>query len=320
MVKLNNALMQRMISLKDRISYDEACKAVLSSKSILAYILHEVVDEFKDVDRDYIQNYCIEQNVHIGDIALYPNESDFIEGVTNEDSIEEEGKVYYDLRFYATVPKNEESVKILINLEAQNKNPAYPIPKRGIYYSSRMISSQYGIEFKNSHYEQLKKVFSIWICMNPSASRRQTISRYSIRKEDVIGHYKENVEDYDLMEIIVINLGIDDDRENQGILKMLKVLLDGKMETRRKKNILENEFKIRLTQEEEDEVENMCNLSFGLIEEGLELGIKQGTINGKIESIRNIMITLNLTVEQALDAVQISEEERDMYKEMISKA
>ena len=136
---------------------------------------------------------------------------------------------------------------------------------------------------------------------------KQTISRYSIRKEDVIGHYKENVEDYDLMEIIVINLGIDDDQENQGILKMLKVLLDGKMETRRKKNILENEFKIRLTQEEEDEVENMCNLSFGLIEEGLELGIKQGKELG-IKQVKELWIK------------QWSEEtKRDIIKKMKEK-
>ena len=122
------------------------------------------------------------------------------------------------------------------------------------------------------------------------------------------------------MEIIVINLGIDDDQENQGILKMLKVLLDGKMETRRKKNILENEFKIRLTQEEEDEVENMCNLSFGLIEEGLELGIKQGKElgikQGSEETKRDIIKKMKekcFSDEEIIMILEITEEEQKIY-------
>ncbi len=54
-------------------------------------------------------------------------------------------------------------IRLIINIEAQNDfYPGYPLIKRGIYYCSRMISAQYGTEFKNSHYENIKKVYSIW--------------------------------------------------------------------------------------------------------------------------------------------------------------
>ena len=50
--------------------------------------------------------------------------------------------------------------------------------KRGIYYCSRMISGQYETAFTNSHYENIKKVYSIWICMNPPKNRENSITRY----------------------------------------------------------------------------------------------------------------------------------------------
>ena len=57
-------------------------------------------------------------------------------------------------------------IALIINVEAQNDfYPGYPLIKRGIYYCCRMISSQYGREFTGPHYEKIKKVYSIWICI-----------------------------------------------------------------------------------------------------------------------------------------------------------
>ena len=51
--------------------------------------------------------------------------------------------------------------------------PGYPIVKRNLYYCCRLVSSQYGTDFTNSHYEKIKKVYSIFICMNPPNYRRE---------------------------------------------------------------------------------------------------------------------------------------------------
>ena len=53
----------------------------------------------------------------------------------------------------------------------------------------------------------------------------------------------------------------------------------------------------------------MCNLSKGI----LERGKKERTI----EVIQNLMETLKLTVEQAMDAIKVPEMDRDMYKAML---
>ena len=96
-------------------------------------------------------------------------------------------RITYDIRFFAVLPRNMEMVRMIINLEAQNDfYPGYPLIKRDIYCCSRMISAQYGTEFTNSHYEKIKKVYSIWICMNPPKKRQNSITKYSITEEAVI--------------------------------------------------------------------------------------------------------------------------------------
>ena len=115
-----------------------------------------------------------------------------------EDASVYEGTVTYDIRFCAEAPGTENRIQLIINIEAQNDfYPGYPIIKRGIYYCSRMISSQYGTEFTSSHYENIKKVYSIWICMNPPQYRENTITEYYIAEKNLVGNVKEKIENYD---------------------------------------------------------------------------------------------------------------------------
>lgn len=90
---------------------------------------------------------------------------------------------------------------------------------------------------------------------------------------------------------------------------MLNVLLSSTMEVEEKKQILEEEYDIAMTREIESEVLGMCNLSKGI----LERGKKERTI----EVIQNLMETLKLTVEQAMDAIKVPEVDRDMYKALL---
>lgn len=91
-----------------------------------------------------------------------------------------------------------------------------------------MISSQYGVEFTRSHFEKLKKVYSIWVCANPPKYRQNTINRYRIREEHLVGEAREAEENYDLLTAIIIALGKPGDEKYTGILKLLEVLLSSK--------------------------------------------------------------------------------------------
>lgn len=188
------------------------------------------------------------------------------------------------------------------------------IVKRNLYYCCRLVSSQYGTEFTNSHYEKIKKVYSIFICMNPPNYRKNTINQYSIQEENLIGEFGENVEYYDLLTGIIICLG-DVEDEMTGILKLLEVLLSSERSTKEKREILQEEFNIKMTQELEREVSEMCNLSEGVEQKGIAKGIAKGIT----ASIRNLMESMGWSIEQAMDALQIPTEERNGYLNMLKK-
>lgn len=73
----------------------------------------------------------------------------------------------------------DENVGIVIGIEAQKSfYPGYDLVMRGIYYAARMLSSQMGVEFTGENYNQIKKVYSIWICMRVLKKIGNTITDY----------------------------------------------------------------------------------------------------------------------------------------------
>lgn len=140
--------------------------------------------------------------------------------------------MFYDVRFDAIAPKSadsteqEEVIRLIINVEAQTKfKPGYPLTKRAIYYCSRMISVQHGPIFTKSEYGKIRKVYSIWICTQPSDGFENTLTRYSIKPEQLIGEAQEETENYDLMSVVMICLGKPGTENHKGILKFMEVLL-----------------------------------------------------------------------------------------------
>ena len=54
-----------------------------------------------------------------------------------------------------------------------------------------MLSEQLDREFSNSEYDKLKKVYSIFICMNAPMHIGNAMAEYRITKEDIIGNIPE---------------------------------------------------------------------------------------------------------------------------------
>ena len=98
-----------------------------------------------------------------------------------------------------------------------------------------MISSQYGSEFTETHYEKIKKVYSIWICSNPPKKRENTITKYCVQEENLVGQVSERKDNYDLLTVVMICLGHTRDENYTGILKLLDVLLSSEREAGKKR-------------------------------------------------------------------------------------
>lgn len=277
-----NILAETIDAAAERAKYDECAKKLIAQKVILAWILKGCTEEFSSYSIEYIMDECIEGKPDVAQRAVHQDQLDIggnemIIGMNTEDNSIKEHKVTYDIKFSACVPGTDNVVELIINVEIQLDDvPGYPLVKRGLYYCSRMISAQYGSVFTEEHYEKLQKVYSIWICPDPANKRKNSIRDYGVEEKVVLGESGEERMNYDLMEVVILNLGDANQKSDKEIINLLNVLLSSKETPDNKKRILHDEYHIAMTVELESEVLNMCNLSQAVWDKGMEQGMAQG--------------------------------------------
>ena len=267
-----------------KMRYDATCKEVLSEKGMIACILQTCVEEFKGCSIKDIARHYIQGMPEVGTVVVEPDDGGAlrIRNEQTEDKTQQEGTVFYDIRFTAIAPDSKKLIKLIINIEAQNDfHPGYPLLKRAIFYCSRLISSQYGTIFTKAHYEKIQKVYSIWICTEPTKKWSYSITRYRMTEEHIEGHGKAREADYDLLTPILVCLGKKRYTELHGLLKMLNMVLLDDVKVEDKLQTLSQEFGIEVTPHLEKGVAKMCNLS-----EGIE---KRGFNKGKVETILEML-------------------------------
>lgn len=285
--------------------YDACAKRLLSEKIVLAFILKYSVSEFSEYPIEDIRDHYIEgvevaeRGVDVDEsftLITSGNEGSAIRGQNVESVTKREGKVTYDIIFDAMIPSMEAPIKFIINVEAQkSESEEYELVTRGIYYCARMISAQKGTVFNKSHYEKMRKVYSIWVCANPKTDRRNTMNEYGAIERNIIGHTQIGKKFYDLWSVVIINLGKKDSTEEK-ILHFLEVLLSNEREPAEKKDVLLTEYGVDTTPVMDKEMNEMCNLSKGIREEAAK--------EAAAEERKNILTLMNelLTAGRTEDA------------------
>ena len=264
--------------------YDEQSRRLLSMTEILAWILKSCVDEFKEYDIPFIMKNCFVGKPIISQMAVHqdmpdmpeqaeqtekadqseqPAVNQYVETMNSEDVTIKEHTVVYDIRFRAYVPKTNEIIELIVDLEIQKDSSSIlRIIRRGIYYVSRMISAQFGTEFQGEHYEKIKKVISIWICPATAQYRQDSIVEFSIKPNTLHGDFEVAEKDVDLQRVLIIGL-TNRETENR-LIRLLSVYLSDIKTPEEKKKILEEEFDIKMTEEMEKEIKKMYALSEAL--------------------------------------------------------
>jgi hypothetical protein len=279
-MKIKEAYISNTIdSAKDKIQYDEHVRQILKDKGILAYILKYAVKEFKDYSIDDAKA-AIDGEPEVAIRSVHPEAVSTLE---NESKIPGEGKMYFDILFYA-VTNDGYRQKMYINIEAQKSfYPGYDLVTRGIVYPARLISQQMDVEYTADNYDGVKKVYSVWICMNAPEKKHSykkvadSIVEYSIKPTILYPHNATDDEiatgRYDLMSTVFINLNSQNTINSKNVLiSMLSTLLSDKIKADEKKQKLEKEYGIKMSKELESEVSSMCNLSEAIEERGIERG------------------------------------------------
>lgn len=317
-------------SIKDTIrasdkeaEYDDKVKKILGHKIILAHILVSTVEEFRGMNPKDVVNY-IEGEPYISVTPVNPgitnkpkekNKSKTVKkkripkqiiGLNTENSEINEGMIRFDIIFY--VRMKDGLTQMIINIEAQKEEPSkYNILNRAIFYVSRIISSQKERDFVNSEYNDMKRVYSIWICMN---MRENTLTHIHLAKDDIIGSYNWKG-DLELFNIIMIGLAeiLPEKEEKYELHRLLSAILSSNLEIDEKLKIMEEEYRIPLENGIREEVEEMCNLSQGIKEKAFEEGQKKGQEKGqeqKLIEMVNKMHEVKLPIEQIAAIAEIS--------------
>ena len=272
---MNTEIANAVNAAGDKAQYDTRVKRLLAQKSILAHILVKTVDEFKGMKPEDVVKY-IEGEPSISVVPVEPGLANMektdaagqrIVGLNTENAEINEGLVRFDIIFYVRM-KNGLS-QIIVNIEAQKDEPTeYKILNRAIFYVSRLISSQKERDFVNTNYDDIKQVFSIWICMNMDDN---SLSHIHLTKDELLKpcNWKGNL---DLLNIVLIGItnGIPEHDEKYEMHRLIGALLSSELKEQEKLDIIEHEYNIPISQEFREDVRIMCNLSTGIEERATE--------------------------------------------------
>ena len=272
---MNTEIANAVNAAGDKAQYDTRVKRLLAQKSILAHILVKIVDEFKGMKPEDVVKY-IEGEPSISVVPVEPGLANMektdatgqrIVGLNTENTEINEGLVRFDIIFYVRM-KNGLS-QIIVNIEAQKDEPTeYKILNRAIFYVSRLISSQKERDFVTTNYDDIKQVFSIWICMNMDDN---SLSHIHMTKDEMLKPYnwKGNL---DLLNIVLIGITneIPEHDEKYEMHRLIGALLSSELKEQEKLDIIEHEYNIPISQEFREDVRIMCNLSTGIEERATE--------------------------------------------------
>ena len=283
---MNTELKSAVMATDKDAQYDNSAKRLIAHKIILARILVKTVEEFKGMDPIGVAA-LIEGLPYISAVPVEPGLTNAVHfqngqrlvGFNTENQELNEGLVRFDIVFY--VRMKDGLSQIIINVEAQKDEPSdYEILNRAVFYVSRLVSSQKERDFENSSYDDIKSVYSIWICMN--------IIMIGLAKE-----LPEHDETYELHRLL-------------GALLSRELTIDEKLD------IIGNEYDIPLEENFRKDMSTMCNLSQGVKEEGIAIGRREGLEEGRREGHAELITKMyknGLSIEQIASATDKTVEE-----------
>ena len=252
--------------------YDDKAKRLLSNKIILAHILIKTVDEFRGMNPKDVVPY-IEGEPFVSVVPVEPGLTNAekekggqrIVGMNTENAEVNEGLIRFDIIFY--VRMKDGFSQVIVNLEAQKDEPiSYYILNRAVFYVSRLVSSQKERDFVKTNYNDIKRVFSIWVCMNMDENSMDYVH---LTDDKLLGTHQWKG-GLDLLNIVLIGISdkIPEHDDKYELHRLLSTLFSMELTAAEKLGIMEKEYSIPLDDRIRKDVSAMCNLSQGIRERG----------------------------------------------------
>ena len=257
--------------------YDDKAKRLLGNKIILAHILVKTVDEFRGMKPQDVVSY-IEGEPFISVVPVEPGMTNVekeengqrIVGMNTENAEINEGLIRFDIIFY--VRMKDGISQVIVNVEAQKDEPTgYHILNRAVFYVSRLVSSQKERDFVKTNYNDIRRVFSIWVCMGMDES---SMAYVHLVKDDLLGSYPWEGR-LDLLNIVLIGISneLPEHDEKYELHRLLSTLLSAELTVDEKLGIIKTEYSIPVDEKLRKDMSAMCNLSQGIRENATDNAI-----------------------------------------------
>ena len=300
--------------------YDESAKRLLGNKFILAHILVNTIDEFRGMAPKDVVSY-IGGEPFIGVIPVEPGltgaekqkKGQRIIGLNTESGEIREGFIRFDIIFY--VRMKDGVSQVIVNVEAQKDEPAgYHILNRAVFYVSRLISSQKERDFVGTNYNDIKRVFSIWICMN---MKENSMDYVHLTNDKLLGAYQWKGR-LDLLNIVLIGISnkLPEHDDKYEMHRLLSVLLSDELSATEKLGIIDTEYSVPVDDDLRKDVNVMCNLSQGILEKGEAIGLEKGEAigwkKGEVTTKAKLIINMykkGFATEQIADVAELQMED-----------
>jgi len=293
---------------------DADFKRAVHNTDILSNVVGELVSELNGMDIEHIKR-CISPD--------YLPRTPGLETEMHNDSDE---YVIMDNLFSITIP-GEKKIDIMINIEAQgDSEPGYPLLNRALFYASGIIFNQKGAVFRGSHYEGLRKTYSIWFVLQPRKGEENSLVRYPLVKVTGPDMNTGRPEDCNLLEIIMVKLGGLQDAPNRAFRMFNDIFLSG-FKGEEYRNRLRNSYNIVV---DDTTLESLERIGMSLGEEIVNFQRRQGYRAAKEEyrvemianqavTIINLMSELGLSREDAMRITNVSDDNREEVNRIVDE-
>lgn len=133
--------------------------------------------------------------------------------------------------------------QVIVNVETQKDEPtSYHILNRAVFYVSRLVSSQKEKDFVRTNYNDIKRVFSIWVCMNMVENSMDYVH---LTDDKLFGPYQWKG-GLDLLNIVLIGIAseLPEHDDKYELHRLLSTLLSIELSVDEKLGIIEKEYSI----------------------------------------------------------------------------
>ncbi len=307
---------------KRKETCDKIAKEFMSDIRVFSEILHQVTDEFKDMEvkdiEEFIRNWRNEQGLYGNDIS-----GDNVECI----SLENENLIL-DKLITAPVPGTDDNIKIIVNLEPQlPHHKKYRIEDRALYHAARLINQQKGKVFTEQDYHLMRKVYCVFFLVHPDNYYRDRIITYSLKGRDILND-DNDVKTIDKVNITLIGLteGMDSAAD---IINILSIVMEGDLTRKQRDDLLSERYNMSVSDviyEEAEKMESVWESGYSVgVFEGKEEGIAIGKLEEHNRNIKEnldayiMMIESKKITKDDLDELPINDELRSAILKELSK-